>query len=41
VSAIDRGRWNGAGEWRGRFAMKKRVDCSPEMLRVGRAGMNE
>ena len=36
VSAIG----NGAREWRGRFAMKKRVDCSPEVSRVGRAGVN-
>src|SRR6218665_3443106 len=37
VSAIE-----GDGmEWRGRFAMKKRVNCSPKMSRVGRAGVNE
>ena len=40
VSAIEGG-WNGGREWRGRFAMKKRVNCSPKMSRVGRAGVNE
>src|SRR6218665_2371839 len=30
----DRGGWNGGREWRGRFAMKKRVNCSPKMSRV-------
>jgi len=37
----DRGRGNGVGKWRGRFALKKRVDGSPEMSRVDRAGVDE
>ena len=37
----DRGGWNGGRDWRGRFAVKKRVDCSPDVSRVGRAGVNE
>src|SRR6218665_1596480 len=31
----DRGGWNGGREWRGRFAMKKRANCSPKVSRVG------
>ena len=41
VSAIEGDGMEVGSAGRGRFAMKKRVNCSPKVSRVGRAGVNE